>query len=79
MTSVLRQASDETADGRLAPREHGDEPPAPPVRPNPCGHVGVPSDPTDLIGWLSTGVGSWSIGSWSIGSVLTSDGGFGLT
>ncbi|MFT4052075.1 MAG: SDR family oxidoreductase [Microbacterium sp.] len=37
------------------------------------GRFGVPSDPAELIGWLSTPAGSWIVG-----QVLTSDGGFSL-
>lgn len=37
------------------------------------GRVGVPSDPANLIGWLSTAEGAWIVG-----QVLTSDGGFSL-
>lgn len=37
------------------------------------GRFGLPSDPAELIGWLST-----SAGSWVVGQVLTSDGGFSL-
>ena len=40
----------------------------------PFGRVGVPSDPAELIAWLSTAKGAWIVG-----QVLTSDGGFGLT
>lgn len=39
----------------------------------PFGRVGTPSDPAELIGWLST-----TAGSWIVGQVLTSDGGFSL-
>lgn len=39
----------------------------------PFGRFGRPSDPAELIGWLSTGAGSWIVG-----QVLTSDGGFSL-
>ncbi|WP_159501947.1 SDR family oxidoreductase [Microbacterium sp. 18062] len=39
----------------------------------PFGRFGVPSDPAELIGWLSTPAGSWIVG-----QVLTSDGGFSL-
>lgn len=39
----------------------------------PFGRVGVPDDPANLIGWLTTQEGSWIVG-----QVLTSDGGFGL-
>lgn len=40
----------------------------------PFGRFGTPSDPAELIGWLST-----SAGSWVVGQVLTSDGGFSLS
>ncbi|UBH05829.1 3-ketoacyl-ACP reductase [Leucobacter sp. Psy1] len=40
----------------------------------PFGRVGAPSDPAELIGWLSS-----SGGSWIVGQVLTSDGGFSLS
>lgn len=40
----------------------------------PFGRFGVPADPAELIGWLST-----SAGSWIVGQVLTSDGGFSLS
>ena len=40
----------------------------------PFGRLGVPSDPAELIAWLST-----SKGSWIVGQVITSDGGFRLT
>lgn len=40
----------------------------------PFGRLGVPSDPAELIAWLST-----SKGSWIVGQVITSDGGFSLT
>lgn len=40
----------------------------------PFGRVGMPSDPAELIGWLSTPGGAWIIG-----QVITSDGGFSLT
>lgn len=39
----------------------------------PFGRLGVPSDPAELIAWLST-----SKGSWIVGQVITSDGGFSL-
>lgn len=39
----------------------------------PFGRYGAPTDPAELIGWLST-----SAGSWVVGQVLTSDGGFSL-
>ncbi|MFT4235315.1 MAG: SDR family oxidoreductase [Microbacterium sp.] len=39
----------------------------------PFGRYGAPSDPADLIGWLSTPGGAWIVG-----QVLTSDGGFSL-
>lgn len=39
----------------------------------PFGRFGRPADPAELIGWLSTGAGSWIVG-----QVLTSDGGFSL-
>lgn len=40
----------------------------------PFGRVGAPSDPAELIGWLSSPGGSWLVG-----QVLTSDGGFSLS
>ena len=40
----------------------------------PFGRVGRPSDPAELIGWLSSPGGAWIVG-----EVLTSDGGFRLT
>ncbi|WP_423917333.1 SDR family oxidoreductase [Frigoribacterium sp. 2-23] len=40
----------------------------------PFGRVGRPSDPAELIAWLST-----SAGGWVVGQVLTSDGGFSLS
>lgn len=40
----------------------------------PFGRVGLPSDPADMIGWLSS-----TGGAWLVGQVLTSDGGFSLT
>jgi 3-oxoacyl-[acyl-carrier protein] reductase len=43
------------------------------VASTPFGRVGAPQDPAELIGWLST-----SVGSWVVGQVLTTDGGFGL-
>ena len=43
------------------------------VSTTPFGRFGVPSDPAELIAWLST-----SSGSWVVGQVLTSDGGFSL-
>lgn len=43
------------------------------VSSTPFGRVGRPSDPAELIGWLSTPAGSWIVG-----QVLTSDGGFSL-
>lgn len=39
----------------------------------PFGRYGVPQDPAELIGWLSTREGAWIVG-----QVLTSDGGFSL-
>ena len=42
-------------------------------RRTPFGRFGRPADPAGLIGWLSTGDGSWIVG-----QVLTSDGGFSL-
>ncbi len=39
----------------------------------PFGRFGMPSDPAELIAWLSTPAGSWIVG-----QVLTSDGGFSL-
>lgn len=39
----------------------------------PFGRFGTPSDPAELIGWLSSPNGSWVVG-----QVLTSDGGFSL-
>ncbi|MFT4028769.1 MAG: SDR family oxidoreductase [Protaetiibacter sp.] len=39
----------------------------------PFGRFGAPSDPAELIAWLSTPAGSWLVG-----QVLTSDGGFSL-
>lgn len=40
----------------------------------PFGRVGVPSDPAELVGWLSSPGGAWIVG-----QVLTSDGGFSLS
>ncbi|PZQ88394.1 MAG: 3-ketoacyl-ACP reductase [Leifsonia xyli] len=39
----------------------------------PFGRFGLPADPAELIGWLSTPAGSWVVG-----QVMTSDGGFSL-
>jgi 3-oxoacyl-[acyl-carrier protein] reductase len=42
------------------------------VASTPFGRVGAPTDPAELIGWLSTS------GGWVVGQVITSDGGFSL-
>lgn len=39
----------------------------------PFGRFGLPTDPAELIGWLSTPAGGWVVG-----QVITSDGGFSL-